>query len=109
MNKKLYIGICTLFLALLTTVITSHAAFERLATVDDPRLARFALDALVNLPFTSVTAKDFLAALVTTLERLSDPRIVVRADAIRAAVKTRVNRLAIRTSIVAPSGSRVSR
>jgi len=92
----------TAALAALVTprVVTSHANLRALAEVDDPRLGRFAIDALVDLPFTATTARDFLLDLADTVDRLDDPRIAEREPAIRAAIATRINRLAVRTRLL---------
>ncbi|MBA3540389.1 MAG: TIGR02996 domain-containing protein [Deltaproteobacteria bacterium] len=90
-------------------VVTTHVAFAKVAELDDPRVATFALHALAQLPFTTPTARDFLEDLIGTVERLADSRLVGRADAIRAAVRTRINPLAIRTRIVARVDGTIAR
>ena len=81
-------------------VVTSHANLRALANVDDPRLARWAIDALVGLPFTGVSAQGFLEAIVDTVARLRDPRITEAEEAIRTAVTTRIGRLALRLGLI---------
>lgn len=82
-------------------VVTSLANLERLKRVDDPRLAGWAIDALVNLPFTAVTARDFLVAVAHTAVRHDDPRLAARQPQIDDAVSTRIGRLAIRQELLA--------
>jgi uncharacterized protein (TIGR02996 family) len=81
-------------------VVSSDANLKALAELDDPRLARWVIDALASLPFTAVTAERFLLRVVETAERLRDPRLIDRADAIRESIKVRIGRLAIRTKLV---------
>ena len=81
-------------------VATTHANLTALAGVDDPRLSRWAIDALVQLPFTTETARTFLLDLVATAERLGDIRLAERVNEIEVAVRTRINRLSVRNQIV---------
>ncbi len=88
--------------AIVTPRATSSLANLRaLAKVDDPRLAAWAIDALVRLPFTAVTARDFLVAVAKTAARHDDPRLAARAREISVAVSTRIGRLAIRKELQA--------
>jgi uncharacterized protein (TIGR02996 family) len=73
-------------------VATSHAAFRRVIGADDPRLARWILDALANPPFCAISAEPFLHALVTELGALRDPRIVDELAAITAVLRARLTR-----------------
>ena len=87
--------------ALVTPRATSSLANLRaLGKLDDPRLAGWAIDALVRLPFTAVTARAFLLAVANTAVRHGDPRLAARAPEIRAALATRIGRLAIRTELL---------
>ena len=88
--------------AIVTPRATSSLANLRaLAKVDDPRLAAWAIEALVRLPFTAVTARDFLVAVAKTAARHDDPRLAARAQDIAVALTTRIGRLAIRKEIQA--------
>jgi uncharacterized protein (TIGR02996 family) len=79
--------------------VSSLANLQKLAKLDDPRLAGWAIDALVRLPFTAVTARDFLVALAKTAARHADPRLLARAPDIAIALSTRIGRLAVRTDV----------
>ncbi len=78
----------------------SEANLRRLADLYDPRLSRFAIDALVRLPFAGENALGFLSALVATAARHQDPRFPLRADEIQAAITTRIGRLAVRDPLL---------
>ena len=81
-------------------VVTSLDRLEACADLDDPRLARFALDALENLPFTTQTAEGFLAALIDTVGRLRDARVHERADKIRTGIQLRITRAPVRDRLL---------
>ncbi|MEO8704713.1 MAG: TIGR02996 domain-containing protein [Kofleriaceae bacterium] len=80
---------------------SSLANLKKLAKLDDPRLAAWAIDALVKLPFTAVTAREFLVAIAKTAARHADPRLAARAPEITVALATRIGRLALRTELQA--------
>lgn len=82
-------------------VAASVAALEPLARIDDPRLARWAIDALAKPPFTGATAQPFIAALIATAARLRDPRLVARAPEIRVALRTQIKRAPVRDALLA--------
>lgn len=91
--------------AQIAAIVTPRAAssldnLRELDGVDDPRLAAFAIEALARPPFTSAGADAFLLALVETAVRHKDPRLAARGDEIRAALTTRIGRLAIRTQLL---------
>ncbi len=90
-------------------VDTSLANLEALEGVDDPRLARFGIEALVRLPFTTKTAAGLLLALVDVAERHDDPRLGERVDAIRGAVSTRIGTLAVRNAVLSRTASAIAR
>ena len=79
----------------------SLARLQELDDVDDPRLGRFAVDALAQLPFTTPAAQPFLEHLVETAERLRDVRLVERASAIREGMRVRLTRAPMRDALVA--------
>lgn len=79
---------------------SSLANLKQLAKLDDPRLAGWAIDALVHLPFTAAGGDTFLHAVVATAARHRDPRLSAQAPAIKAAVTTRIGRLATRNKLV---------
>lgn len=80
-----------------STLLNLHA----LGDVDDPRLAGFAIDALVRLPFTTKAAEGLLLLLVDTARRHDDPRLGARLPAIRDAISTRIGTLAVRNGVLA--------
>jgi len=89
-------------------VDTTLANLRALQGVDDPRLARFAIDALVRLPFTTKTAEALLLLLVDTAGRHDDPRLGARLDAIRGAVSTRIGTLAVRNGVLSRTAAAVA-
>jgi uncharacterized protein (TIGR02996 family) len=82
-------------------VATSHKNLRALEGIHDPRISRFAIDALVRLPFTARSAFTFLADLITIVEALGDTRIIPHVETIATGLDTRLNLLGIRQSLVA--------
>lgn len=81
-------------------VSTSHANLRALEGIHDPRISGFAIDALLRLPFTARTARNFLSDLIAIVEALGDARILPHVDAIATGLDTRLNLLGIRQSLV---------
>jgi len=84
--------------ARLAAVVTPRAAtsLERLREVagaDDPRLGRFALDALANPPFCAPSGEPLLLMLVDVVDRLRDVRLQTELPRIRSVLKARLARL----------------
>lgn len=73
-------------------VATSAQNFEALRDVDDPRLSRYALDALANPPFCAPSAQPFLLALAETISRLRDNRLRNELAHIKEALRARLAR-----------------
>lgn len=82
-------------------VASTQANLRGVAGLDDPRVSRFAIDALARLPFTTPSAEVLLHALLTIIEHREDRRLLAQLDAIDAAVQTRIGRLAIRQGLTA--------
>ncbi len=82
-------------------VTASLANLDRLAKVDDPRLASWVLAALADPPFCSPTSGPFLEALAEAIIRLRDPRLDARLPAIKSILVARVTRKPIYTSVIA--------
>ncbi len=100
--------------AKLAEVVTPRVASSlhnlvALRGVDDPRLSKFAIDALVQLPFTAETAARFLGELIAVVERHADVRVIERAPAIETAIQTRIKRLALRQKLVAQLQATIAR
>jgi uncharacterized protein (TIGR02996 family) len=72
-------------------VATTIARFRAVQQLDDPRVARFAIDSLVALPFTTPAVRPLLVELLETAVRLRDPRLVAREREIRDAIATRLS------------------
>jgi uncharacterized protein (TIGR02996 family) len=81
-------------------VATTLANFKALAGIDDPRIATYAIHALVTLPFSAEGAKPLYVAMLDHLAMLNDPRLADRAMEVHDAIDTRINRLAVRTSLI---------
>ncbi|HEY1552009.1 MAG TPA: TIGR02996 domain-containing protein [Kofleriaceae bacterium] len=78
--------------------VESEARLKLVAKLDDPRVTGFAIDALAKPPFTTPNAQRLFVALAKLAGR--DPRLALRADAIREALKLRIGRAAVRTAVL---------
>lgn len=102
-------GLSAALAALVTPrVDTTLANLQSLGDVDDPRLAGFAVDSLVRLPFTTKAAEGLLLLLVDTARRHDDPRLGARLAAITAAISTRIGTLAVRNAVLARASAAVA-
>ncbi len=91
--------------AAIAAIVTPRATasehnLDALADVDDPRLAGFAIRALVELPFTAPTAQRFLSRLVAVAARHRDPRLVDQFSMINDALRQRIKRAAMRDALL---------
>lgn len=76
---------------------------ERLAPLlelDDPRVTAFCIEALERLPFVTPGAQGLLEALLETVERYQDTRLLARAVPVREGLRTRLPRLAMREALL---------
>ncbi len=73
-------------------VATSATNFEALRDIDDPRLSRYALNALANPPFCAPSAQSFLLALADTIARLRDGRLHAELPHIKSVLRARLAR-----------------
>lgn len=81
-------------------VSSTAQKLEELRDVDDPRLARFALDALADPPFAASTAQDFYLTLADVLERLRDARLHDELPTIAKVLRARLARKPMYEAIV---------
>ncbi|MCX5744749.1 MAG: TIGR02996 domain-containing protein, partial [Proteobacteria bacterium] len=85
--------------AITPRVASTMTNVAELATLDDPRVSRWAIDQLALLPFTAPSALPLLQAILELVKRHADPRVHARADTIRMALRTRIGRLAMRITL----------
>ena len=81
-------------------VATTLANLKQLATVDDPRLASWALAALANPPFCAATAEPLLVLIATTIDRLRDRRLETALPAVRSILTARLTRKPVYTKVL---------
>jgi uncharacterized protein (TIGR02996 family) len=82
------------------TARESLARLERVADLDDPRVSRFAMDRLADLPFTTPNAHAFLDRLIDVVEATRDTRLLERAARIASGLRVRVTRAGVRDGLL---------
>ncbi|MBL8956574.1 MAG: TIGR02996 domain-containing protein, partial [Myxococcaceae bacterium] len=76
-------------------VVSSVERLRSMALADDPRVGRFALDALANPPFSAPSGEPLLNLLVDVVDRLRDTRVHAELPHIREVLRARLARLPV--------------
>jgi uncharacterized protein (TIGR02996 family) len=80
-------------------VAASEQNWQVVRELDDPRVSRFAIDALLKLPFQGPSARPLLTAFVDVIDQRKDARLVDASRTILAGVATRVTPAAAREEL----------